>query len=389
MSEPQDNSPLALLTRWLRLDGDSGKSSSHSLRSTPNIKFSSETTSNSGTDSPKVSSTRTSDYEPSKYRLAQFEQALEPETLDLKLIHKISWSGIPNHYRPEIWQMLLGYLPVNKGRRAKVISRKRTEYIDTIPLYFNMSEADRTTSEGEILRQILVDLPRTNPTVPFFQQKPIQDAMMRILYIWSIRHPASGYVQGMDDLLSPIILICTQQFIPEPLRCDAGSLSTTILNNVEADAFWCMTKLLDNIQDHYTFSQPGIQRMVLRLEDLVNRLDKELHNHFVNEGVMYFQFSFRWMNCALIRELPLKCIIRLWDTYFSEGASGFENFHVYVCAVILIMFKADLMKLDFQGILMFLQDLPTANWTEEDVEPVLSQAYILSSLFDDSPNHLG
>ena len=37
---------------------------------------------------------------------------------------------------------------------------------------------------------------------------------------------------------------------------------------------------------------------------------------------------------------------------------------------------------------MFLQDMPTKDWKEEDMEPILSQAFILSSLFDNSPNHL-
>lgn len=32
--------------------------------------------------------------------------------------------------------------------------------------------------------------------------------MERILYIWAIRHPASGYVQGINDLLTPFFLVC-------------------------------------------------------------------------------------------------------------------------------------------------------------------------------------
>lgn len=31
--------------------------------------------------------------------------------------------------------------------------------------------------------------------------------------------------------------------------------------------------------------------------------------------VEYLQFAFRWMNNLLMRELPLRCTIRLWDTY--------------------------------------------------------------------------
>lgn len=38
---------------------------------------------------------------------------------------------------------------------------------------------------------------------------------------------------------------------------------------------------------------------------------------------------------------------------------------------------------------MFLQDMPTKEWGEDEVEPLLSQAYILSTLFEGSPNHLG
>lgn len=31
--------------------------------------------------------------------------------------------------------------------------------------------------------------------------------MERILYIWAIRHPASGYVQGINDLLTPLYVV--------------------------------------------------------------------------------------------------------------------------------------------------------------------------------------
>ena len=81
--------------------------------------------------------------------------------------------------------------------------------------------------------------------------------------------------------------------------------------------------------------------------------------------------------------------MRLWDTYLSEegSAGGFENFHVYVCAVFLKTYKSRLLLMQFQELLTFLQELPTSDWGEEEVEPVLSQAYILQTLFDDS-HHL-
>lgn len=38
--------------------------------------------------------------------------------------------------------------------------------------------------------------------------------MERILFIWAIRHPASGYVQGMNDLVTPFMLV----FLSEHVR---------------------------------------------------------------------------------------------------------------------------------------------------------------------------
>lgn len=39
--------------------------------------------------------------------------------------------------------------------------------------------------------------------------------------------------------------------------------------DVEADCYWCLSKLLEGIQDHYTYAQPGIQRTVFRVKELI------------------------------------------------------------------------------------------------------------------------
>ena len=44
-------------------------------------------------------------------------------------------------------------------------------------------------------------------------------------------------------------------------------------------------------------------------------LSEQVHSHFRRYEVEYLQFAFRWMNNLLMRELPLRCTIRLWDTY--------------------------------------------------------------------------
>jgi TBC1 domain family member 2 len=60
---------------------------------------------------------------------------------------------------------------------------------------------------------------------------------------------------------------------------DPRQLPKPVLDAVEADSFWCLTKLLDSIQDNYIYAQPGIQRQVAALRDLTARIDAGLVKH--------------------------------------------------------------------------------------------------------------
>ena len=35
----------------------------------------------------------------------------------------------------------------------------------------------------------------------------------RVLYIWAIRHPASGYVQGINDLITPFFVVFLTEYL--------------------------------------------------------------------------------------------------------------------------------------------------------------------------------
>ncbi|XP_037102321.1 TBC1 domain family member 22B [Syngnathus acus] len=320
-----------------------------------------------------------------KSRLDKFKQLLASANTDLEELRKHSWSGIPREVRPITWRLLSGYLPANKERRELVLKRKREEYFGFILQYYH-SRTDEHYKDT--YRQIHIDIPRTNPLIPLFQQPVVQEVFERILFIWAIRHPASGYVQGINDLVTPFFVVFLSEFVMEDMEnFEVAALSPDIQRNIEADSFWCMSKLLDGIQDNYTFAQPGIQNKVKALEELVSRIDEDIHNHFKKYEVEYLQFAFRWMNNLLMRELPLRCTIRLWDTYQAE-AEGFSHFHLYVCAAFLIEWRKEILSMvDFQGLLILLQNLPTIHWGNEEVGLLLAEAYRLKYMFADAPSH--
>ena len=136
-------------------------------------------------------------------RLKLFDRLLKDvEVVDLAKLRPASWSGIPEQHRPVCWQLLLGYLPSNLEWRADTLQRKRREYWASVPQYFDVDDAERSQYQKDTLHQILMDVPRTCPSSRLLHHEVVQRALERILYIWALRHPASGYVQGINDLVS-------------------------------------------------------------------------------------------------------------------------------------------------------------------------------------------
>ncbi|XP_059054837.1 TBC1 domain family member 22B [Achroia grisella] len=322
--------------------------------------------------------------ESSESKLERFQQIHESTVVDLNELKQLSWSGIPVKARAITWRLLAGYLPANSERRVETLERKRADYKHLVRQYYDAERDDDT------YRQIHIDIPRMSPLVALFQQSTVQVMFERILYIWAIRHPASGYVQGINDLVTPFFMVFLQEAAPgqELDNFPLDKLTESQRDIIEADSFWCLSKFLDSIQDNYIFAQLGIQYKVNQLKDLIRRVNLPLHEHLQTHGVDYLQFSFRWMNNLLTREIPLPCTIRLWDTYLAES-DGFATFQLYVCAAFLLHWRERLMlEKDFQGLMILLQNVPTQNWTDSNISMLVAEAYRLKFAFADAPNHL-
>ncbi|XP_054531490.1 TBC1 domain family member 22A isoform X4 [Pan troglodytes] len=223
-----------------------------------------------GTSDPStLSSSALSEREAS--RLDKFKQLLAGPNTDLEELRRLSWSGIPKPVRPMTWKLLSGYLPANVDRRPATLQRKQKEYFAFIEHYYD-SRNDEV--HQDTYRQIHIDIPRMSPEALILQPK-VMEIFERILFIWAIRHPASGYVQGINDLVTPffVVFICEYIEAEEVDTVDVSGVPAEVLRNIEADTYWCMSKLLDGIQDNYTFAQPGIQMKVKMLEELVSRID--------------------------------------------------------------------------------------------------------------------
>mmetsp|Transcript_20086 Transcript_20086/g.24831 ORF Transcript_20086/g.24831 Transcript_20086/m.24831 type:complete len:364 (+) Transcript_20086:159-1250(+) len=309
------------------------------------------------------------------YNLKAYEDVISKPVVDLRALRNLSWNGIPDMYRPLAWKILLGYLPANSSRRASTLNRKRKEYHSFSKHHLTPDSV--SNHDREILRQGQMDIPRTASDITLIQNKRVQSCLEKLLFTFAMRHPASSYVQGMNDLATPFFIVFLKECFKNGVT-GMDDISDDVLADIEADSYWCLVKLLSGIQDHYTPDQPGIQRMTFRLEELMKRVDCDLCSYLNEKGIEMMHFSFKWMSCYFVRELPLRSVIRLWDTYLSEeGNNGFDNFHIYVCAALLSHFSQQLRAMDFDTLHYFLQKLPINDWSNGQVEDVLSKAFVM------------
>lgn len=96
----------------------------------------------------------------------------------------------------------------------------------------------------------------------------MRESLTRILYCWSIRRPASGYVQGINDLVTPFYDV----FLADMSRSDTPVDPLAL----EADCFWCFSRLVDGIQDNYTPQQSGIFRQIAKMKTLMSHTDRTI-----------------------------------------------------------------------------------------------------------------
>ncbi|CCW70486.1 unnamed protein product [Phytomonas sp. Hart1] len=354
---------------------------------------------------------------------------------EAKTLRSMIWGGCrPEGLRPAAWRLLLGYTPPTLRRQPHELLRKRAIYEEYIHQYIQLSEVEAhiaqisarrgegdlhdaageastsgvfsfslSTSGGgssliphekAILHQIARDLPRHRASV--YHCGRTLAAMARSLFLWSQRHPAVGYVQGMDDLLG----VFFQIFLADGLRqrafeqdssfptaeaADEGilrdltapgiitgptlqgwgvdrlnaalvDLPEADLLQIEADTYWCASRVLSLLQDNYVPGQKGLIKSATRLEGILATADPILFTFLSQSGVRLLDSCFQWIHCLLVRELPLPLLLRLWDTYFAVGDDHLLRFHLYICAALVMNLRSALLGSTMDQVMLIMKN---------------------------------
>ncbi|XP_041267111.1 TBC1 domain family member 15 isoform X3 [Onychostruthus taczanowskii] len=244
----------------------------------------------------------------------------EGRIVDVDYIKRLIFKGGLCHtLRKEAWKFLLGYFPWNstKEERANLQKRKTDEY-------FRMKLQWKSVSEEQEKRN-----------------SRLRDYRSLI-----------GYVQGMSDLLSPLLYVMEN----------------------EVDAFWCFVSYMDQMHQNFEEQMQGMKTQLIQLSHLLRLLDSGFCSYLESQDSGYLYFCFRWLLIRFKREFSFQDILRLWEVMWTELPC--QNFHLLLCCAILESEKQQIMDkhYGFNEILKHINELSM----KIDVEYILCKAEAIS-----------
>uniref|UniRef100_A0A3Q0R2G6 TBC1 domain family, member 17 n=1 Tax=Amphilophus citrinellus TaxID=61819 RepID=A0A3Q0R2G6_AMPCI len=219
--------------------------------------------------------------------LDKWEEFLDSEgrvTCPEKIKELVFRGGITPSLRKEAWKFLLGFYPWNS-----------------------------TAMEREDILQVKTD--------EYFRMK--------------VQWKSVSYVQGMSDLLSPILFI-TQN---------------------EVESFWCLTGFMELVHQNFEESQEAMKQQLLQLSVLLKALDPELCDFLDSQDSGSLCFCFRWLLIWFKREFSFEDILTLWEVLWTRLPC--ENFHLLIACSILQSQRGELIGSDhdFNTILKHINEL--------------------------------
>ncbi|KAJ0091915.1 hypothetical protein Patl1_26507 [Pistacia atlantica] len=146
------------------------------------------------------------------------------------------------------------------------------------------------------LHRIVVDVVRTDSHLEFYEDTRNLARMSDILAVYAWVDPATGYCQGMSDLLSPFV----------------------VLFEDNADAFWCFEMLLRRTRENFQMEGPtGVMKQLQALWHILELTDREMFSHLSNIGAESLHFAFRMLLVLFRRELSFNDALRMWEMMWA------------------------------------------------------------------------
>ena len=291
-----------------------------------------------------------------------FQAIYDEGSICLPELRSLAFHGIPDgeeklNLRPIVWRLLLGVLPEDRRLWESTLQTNRNDYIElkreillhaeSCPEQCSPEHIAQYDADRNLLNDIMKDVARTQANLHFFAlDGEANQWMCNILFVFAKLHPELAYIQGMNELLAPILYVY------------GTDLDSDWADYAEADAYRSFCTVMQALKLLFLKPTPestktGIHTQMFRLSRLLRQHDPELWDHLNQQGVSTDYYSLRWYTTLLSREFLMPETVRIWDSLFSD-ANRFVFLH-YVCCALVVSQRDRLFQLTFDGCLCQLQ----------------------------------
>ncbi|CAI9776675.1 unnamed protein product [Fraxinus pennsylvanica] len=238
------------------------------------------------------------------------------------VLRRIQRGGIHPTVKGVVWEFLLGcFDPNSTFEERNEVRQKRSGKIITSPIISDDGQSIQDpsnscstphdngalSSDGTLdkrviqwklsLHQIGLDVVRTDRALVFYENEANQAKLWDVLAVYIWMDNDIGYVQGMNDICSPMVILLEH----------------------EADAFWCFERAMRRLRENFrsNASSMGVQTQLGTLAQIIKAIDPKLHQHLEELDGGEYLFAIRMLMVLFRREFSFVDGLYLWEVMWA------------------------------------------------------------------------
>uniref|UniRef100_A0A674EMS7 Small G protein signaling modulator 1-like n=1 Tax=Salmo trutta TaxID=8032 RepID=A0A674EMS7_SALTR len=205
-----------------------------------------------------------------------------------------------------------------------------------------VSPAGTTYSQEQLdlyllnLHRIDKDVRRCDRTYWYFTPANLEKLRnIMCSYVW--QHLEIGYVQGMCDLLAPLLVVLDDEVM----------------------AFSCFSELMKRMNQNFPHGG-AMDSHFANMRSLIQILDSELFELMqMNGDYTHFYFCYRWFLLDFKREMLYDDVFSVWETIWAATYTSSTHFVLFIALALVEIYRDIILEnnMDFTDIIKFFNEM--------------------------------
>ncbi|XP_022625736.1 small G protein signaling modulator 2 [Seriola dumerili] len=179
-------------------------------------------------------------------------------------------------------------------------------------------------------------------------------------YVWE--HLEVGYVQGMCDLLAPLMVILDDECL----------------------AYSCFTQLMKRMSQNFP-NGGAMDTHFANMRSLIQILDSELFELMQQNGdYTHFYFCYRWFLLDFKRELLYEDVFAVWEVIWVAHRISSQHFVLFLALALVTVYREIIMdnNMDFTDIIKFFNEMAERHDVQHILKIARELVHRVQSLMD-------